>query len=42
MRLEVDRANRWATLTVRGPEVDGPTDPDKIRAAGAAWWPGRA
>jgi len=37
--IEIDRAGRVATLTVRAPAGDQPNDADSIRAAGAAWWP---
>jgi benzoyl-CoA-dihydrodiol lyase len=37
--LELDRAGRRATLTLRGPDEDGPADAEAIRRAGAAWWP---
>jgi benzoyl-CoA-dihydrodiol lyase len=39
VRLEVDRDSRTARLTVRGPGASEPTEPDAIRARGAAWWP---
>jgi benzoyl-CoA-dihydrodiol lyase len=39
VRLSVDRTARTATLTVRGPESETPTDAGAIRALGAAWWP---
>jgi benzoyl-CoA-dihydrodiol lyase len=34
-----DRARRLATLTIKGPAEAGPSEPDGILAAGAAWWP---
>jgi benzoyl-CoA-dihydrodiol lyase len=40
--LEIDRAKRVATLTVRGPEPDEPTTPDAIVARGDGFWPLRA
>jgi benzoyl-CoA-dihydrodiol lyase len=40
--LEIDRAKRVATLTVRSPEGDLPSDPDAIQAAGDQFWPLRA
>jgi benzoyl-CoA-dihydrodiol lyase len=40
--LEIDRAKRMATLTVRAPEGDLPSDPDAIQAAGDQFWPLRA
>jgi benzoyl-CoA-dihydrodiol lyase len=40
--LELDRAARTATLTVRGPEDDGPSAPDAILRAGDRFWPLRA
>jgi benzoyl-CoA-dihydrodiol lyase len=40
--LEIDRPKRVATLTVRGPEGQQPSDPDTILAAGDEYWPLRA
>jgi len=40
--LEVDRARRVATLTVRAPEGDLPSTPAAIHAAGDQFWPLRA
>jgi benzoyl-CoA-dihydrodiol lyase len=40
--LEIDRAKRVATLVVRAPEGDLPSDPDAIQAAGDQFWPLRA
>ena len=40
--LEIDRARRAATLTVRGPEAPQPTTPEAITAAGDQFWPLRA
>ncbi|MEX2272742.1 MAG: 2,3-epoxybenzoyl-CoA dihydrolase [Vicinamibacterales bacterium] len=37
--LEIDRARRVATLTVRAPEGDLPSTPDAILAAGDQFWP---
>ena len=37
--IEIDRAKRTATLTVKAPTVAQPTDIAGIEAAGAAWWP---
>jgi len=38
--VEIARASRVATITVRGPEAaDAPIDIDGILAAGADWWP---
>ena len=40
--LEIDRARRVATLTVRAPEGDLPSTPEAIHAAGDQFWPLRA
>ena len=40
--LEIDRARRAATLTVRAPEAPQPSTPDEITAAGDQYWPLRA
>ena len=40
--LEIDRARRAATLTVRAPEAPQPSTPDEIVAAGDQYWPLRA
>jgi benzoyl-CoA-dihydrodiol lyase len=40
--LQIDRARRVATLTVRGPEGPQATTPDAILAAGDQFWPLRA
>jgi benzoyl-CoA-dihydrodiol lyase len=40
--LEFDRAKRVATLVVRAPEGDLPSDPAAIHAAGDQFWPLRA
>ncbi len=37
--VEIDRARRTATFTVRAPEGPQPQTVDAIVAAGAAWWP---
>jgi benzoyl-CoA-dihydrodiol lyase len=37
--VEIDRARRTATLTVKAPSGTQPTDIAGIEAAGAAWWP---
>jgi benzoyl-CoA-dihydrodiol lyase len=37
--LDLDRTGRRATLTVKGPIGDPPTDAVAIRALGASWWP---
>jgi benzoyl-CoA-dihydrodiol lyase len=37
--VEIDRAKRVATLTVKGPTGPQPTDLAGIEAAGAAWYP---
>jgi benzoyl-CoA-dihydrodiol lyase len=37
--VELDRARRTATITVRAPRGAQPTDLTAIKAAGAAWWP---
>jgi len=37
--VEIDRAKRTASLTVRGPAGAQPATPDEITAAGAAWYP---
>jgi benzoyl-CoA-dihydrodiol lyase len=40
--LQWDREGRRATITVRGPAKDLPTDAKAIRKLGASWWPLRA
>ncbi len=42
VELEVDRAKRTATLTVRAPDTDQPTTPDELARAGADAWALRA
>lgn len=37
--VEFDRPRRLATVTVAGPDEDGPRNLAEIEAAGAAWWP---
>ena len=37
--VEIDRARRTATFTVKAPSGAQPTDAGGIQAAGAAWWP---
>src|SRR5512134_1677247 len=37
--VQIDRARRTATLTVKAPVAVQPTDIAGIEAAGAAWWP---
>ncbi|HET9822636.1 MAG TPA: 2,3-epoxybenzoyl-CoA dihydrolase [Burkholderiaceae bacterium] len=37
--VEIDRARRVATFTVRGPQAPVAGDPAAIEAAGAAWYP---
>ncbi len=37
--LELDREQRKATLVVRGPESETPSDPASLRELGASWWP---
>jgi benzoyl-CoA-dihydrodiol lyase len=37
--LTLDRAGRYANLTIRGPEADLPATPDEIRQLGDAYWP---
>jgi benzoyl-CoA-dihydrodiol lyase len=37
--VEIDRAKRTATFTVKGPDDAQPTDVAGIEAAGAAWYP---
>jgi benzoyl-CoA-dihydrodiol lyase len=39
VRLDLDREGRVATLTVRGPSGELPSDADGVRAMGASWWP---
>jgi benzoyl-CoA-dihydrodiol lyase len=37
--VEIDRARRQATFTVRAPAGEQPADIEAIVAAGASWWP---
>jgi benzoyl-CoA-dihydrodiol lyase len=37
--LEIDRAKRVGTLTVRAPEAEQPSTPEEILKAGDAYWP---
>lgn len=37
--VDVDRAARTATLTVRAPAEAGPASADEVQALGASWWP---
>ena len=39
LTVEIDRAKRTATFTVRAPRTQQPTDVAGIEAAGEAWWP---
>jgi len=39
VRVEIDRAHRLATFTVRAPQAALPASIDAIVAAGAQWWP---
>ncbi len=39
VRVQIDRARRTATLTVKAPSAVQPTDIAGIESAGAAWWP---
>ena len=39
VEVQIDRAKRTATLTVRAPSGAQPTDVAGIEAAGVAWWP---
>jgi benzoyl-CoA-dihydrodiol lyase len=40
--VKLNRDQRYADLTVRGPESDLPTTPDEIQKLGDAYWPLRA
>jgi benzoyl-CoA-dihydrodiol lyase len=42
VRMDLDRNNRRAVITVTGPETDSPTDPSEIRKLGTSWWPFQA
>jgi benzoyl-CoA-dihydrodiol lyase len=37
--VQIDRARRCATLTIKAPATPQPADTTGIEAAGAAWWP---
>jgi len=37
--LKLDREQRYADLTVLGPDADLPTTPDEIQKLGASYWP---
>ena len=39
LTIEIDRAKRTATFTVKAPAGAQPSDIAGIEAAGAAWWP---
>ena len=39
VRIEIDRAKRTVTLTLKAPAGAQPADAAGIEAAGAAWWP---
>ena len=39
VRVEIDRSKRNATITVKAPQGEQPTDRAGIEAAGADWWP---
>ncbi|HEX6721471.1 MAG TPA: enoyl-CoA hydratase-related protein, partial [Burkholderiaceae bacterium] len=39
LQVQIDRARRTATLTVKAPAASQPADIAGIEAAGAAWWP---
>lgn len=39
VNVQIDRARRTATITVKAPAGTQPTDVAGIEAAGAAWWP---
>jgi benzoyl-CoA-dihydrodiol lyase len=39
VRVELDRAARTVTLTVRAAAAAGPAQAEEIRALGASWWP---
>jgi len=39
LTVQIDRARRTATFTVKAPTSAQPTDVADIEAAGAAWWP---
>ena len=39
MNVEIARAKRTATITIKAPTNATPQDVAGIEAAGAAWWP---
>jgi benzoyl-CoA-dihydrodiol lyase len=39
VKVEFDRTQRTATLTIRGPEGLQPIEPDAIHSEGDQWWP---
>jgi benzoyl-CoA-dihydrodiol lyase len=39
VKLKLDREQRYADLTVRGPDADLPTAPEEIQKLGDAYWP---
>ena len=39
VNIEIDRAKRTATITVRAPQGAQPTTTEAIEKAGATWWP---
>ena len=39
VQVEIDRAKRTATITVRAPQGAQPTTTEAIEKAGATWWP---
>jgi benzoyl-CoA-dihydrodiol lyase len=42
VKLKLDREQRYADLTVRGPDANLPTAPEEIQKLGDAYWPLRA
>jgi benzoyl-CoA-dihydrodiol lyase len=42
VRVDLDRENRQAVITVKGPKEELPTDAEAIRKLGVNWWPFRA
>jgi len=39
VRIDIDRACRTASLTVKAPQGPQPASADEVEAVGAAWWP---
>jgi len=39
VRIDVDRARRTASLTIKAPQEAQPASADEVGAVGAAWWP---